>query len=491
MNADFFLDIYTAFRPYAPAMVTLLAFSAASVTSIHVLLSRRSPGSSIAWIALVWLAPLLGVISYLTFGINRIRRRAESLRPPHDSYRAEPIVDAVSPDVLADLLPTSCSQMQRLQPLVDRVVSRPLLPGSKLTPLIDGDETFPAMLNAINGAQNTINLASYIFDNDNTGRQFISALEAAQKRGVEVRILVDAAGLRYSFPSAYSRFKQAKLRAVRFHPSLFPPHVMTINLRNHRKIMVVDGKLGFTGGVNIRSHHIIKEKHRSPARDLHFKVEGPVVAHLQEVFVDDWHFASKEELRGIGYFPPLERVGDSLARGIPDGPDENLDKLRWTILGAITSARSSVRIMTPYFIPDQSIVAALTLAALREVDVEIILPSHNNLPLVHWACMAHLRPILGWGCKVFFTDPPFDHTKLMVVDDIWILCGSANMDPRSLRLNFEFNLECWSHELAEDLNEFIDSRLDEATELTLEEYDSRSRILQLRDAIAALLSPYL
>ena len=484
-------NAYSTIEPYFPVVFTGLVITAATITSLHVILSRRDPGSSIAWIALVWLAPVVGVISYLALGINRIERRAESLRDDDKAFFSIPDVDPVTPEILNDRLDDGNRHLRQLLPLVDRVVERPLLPGNKLEPLFDGDQAYPAMLEAIEQAETNINLSTYIFDNDETGRRFVAALEAAHKRGVEVRVLIDAAGLRYSIPSIYSRLRRADIRAARFLPSLFPPHIMTINLRNHRKIMVVDGEIGFTGGINIRSHHVLEEQPSFPARDLHFRVDGPVVAQLQEVFVDDWEFSTGEKLRGPDYFPSLCECGDSLARGIPDGPDEHLDKLRWTIKGAVSTAERSVRIMTPYFIPDPALVSSLAVASLRGLQVDIILPGVNNLPFVDWASMAHLRPLLHRGCRIFYTPAPFDHSKLMVVDGVWFLCGSANIDPRSLRLNFEFNVECWDSTLAASLDSYLDDRIEQAEQLTLEDYDDRSRLLKVRDGVAALASPYL
>ncbi len=492
MQSAFFSEVYQAAEPFLPVAFTALAVSAAFLTSMHVILSRRDPGSSVAWIALVWLAPLVGVLSYLAFGINRIKRRAESLRPIEDPCVTIPAVDPVSMEEISEFLDAHQARyLRHLKPLVDRVVRRPLLPGSRLTPLFDGDGAYPAMLEAIENAQSTINFVTYIFDNDEVGRRFVDAFADATKRGVEVRVLIDAAGLRYTFPSIVTRLRKAGVNFARFLPSLFPPSIMTINLRNHRKIMVVDGELGFTGGINIRAHHVLDDQPRFPARDLHFKVEGPVVAHLQEVFADDWQFTTDESLRGERFFPPLTNVGSTLARGIPDGPDEDLDKLRWTVKGSITAARDRIRIVTPYFIPDPSMVSALGVAALRGVEVDIILPGVNNLPFVQWASNDHLRPLLERGCRVFYSPPPFDHSKLMIVDRTWFCCGSANIDPRSLRLNFEFNLECWDPPMAADLDDYLSSRIEQSEELTLEAYDERSRLVELRDGAAALMSPYL
>ncbi len=491
MNADVLLDAYEAIQPYTAVLFTVLAITAATLTSFHVLLSRREPGAALAWIALVWLAPLVGVIAYLALGINRIRRRAEQLRPYHYEVHGPSVVSPVTADNLDDHLPDVHHELQQLVPFVDGVVDGPLLPGNRIIPLLNGDQAFPEMLDAIEAAEHHVHFATYIFDNDDVGRRFVATLDAAHARGVEVRVLIDAAGLRYSFPSIYGRLKRAGVPVARFLPSRLPPHIMTMNLRNHRKIMVVDGHLGFTGGLNIRAAHLLESRPTFPTRDLHFRVEGPVVTQMQEVFADDWEFASGEKLRDGDYFPLLPPVGDTLVRGIPDGPDEHLDKLRWTLLGAITAARTRIRIVTPYFIPDKTIVSSLSLAAKRGVDVEIILPELNNLPFVQWASMAHLGPLLAGGCTLHLKPPPFDHCKLVTVDDLWVLVGSANIDPRSLRLNFEFNLECWSPPLANRLNQVIDESLDGGRVLTLEEYDARSRLLRLRDGVAALFSPYL
>ena len=183
-----------------------------------------------------------------------------------------------------------------------------------------------------------------------------------------------------------------------------------------------------------------------------------MVTQLQEVFTDDWLFTTGEALRGDSWFPKTESAGQVLARGVTDGPDENFEKLLWTLLGAISIARYSVRIMTPYFLPDPAVVSALNLAAMRGVQVDIILPARINLPFVLWASRAMWSQVLQHGCRIWLTPPPFDHSKLMLVDGCWVLLGSANWDPRSLRLNFEFNLECYDVELAQRLDRWVETK---------------------------------
>jgi cardiolipin synthase len=274
--------------------------------------------------------------------------------------------------------------------------------------------------------------------------------------------------------------------------SLFAPwRVVTINLRNHRKVMVVDGCKAFTGGMNLRQGNLLKSHPRSPVQDLHFRIEGPVVTSLQEAFVNDWAFATNEVLDGEKWFPELKETGGVIARVIMDGPDGDYEKLRWTLLAALAEAQTSIQIVTPYFLPDPVLIGALNLATLRGVRVDIILPAKNNLPFVQWASRALWWQVLKRGCYVWLTPPPFDHSKLMIVDDHWVLLGSANWDTRSLRLNFELNVEGYGRDFAVTMKEIVRKKLAGAHAVTLAEVDARSVPGKLRDAIARLFSPFL
>jgi cardiolipin synthase len=285
--------------------------------------------------------------------------------------------------------------------------------------------------------------------------------------------------------------REQGVRYARFLPALPLGHLVSLNLRNHRKILVADGRLGFTGGLNLRVGHWLARQPSSPVQDLHFRVEGPVVAQLQRAFAEDWHFTTGETLSGSTWFPDLDCVGSVFARGIADGPDEDFETLRWMLLGALAAARRSVRIMTPYFLPEPAIISALNLAALRGVSVDILLPAKSNLPFVQWASTAHWWQVLERGCRIALTPPPFDHAKLFVVDDCWTLLGSTNWDPRSLRLNFEFDVECYDTALARRLTAWFEDRRQAARPVTLAEVDARSKLVRLRDGIARLLTPFL
>jgi cardiolipin synthase len=209
------------------------------------------------------------------------------------------------------------------------------------------------------------------------------------------------------------------------------------------------------------------------------------------VFAEDWAFCTGEVLKGEPWFSAVESEGPVLARGISNGPDDDFEKLRLTILGAIACARSSILVVTPYFLPDASLITALNVAAMRGVEVDIVLPAENNLTLVKWASTALLWQVLERGCRVWLSPPPFDHTKLMLVDGLWTLLGSANWDPRSLRLNFEFNAECYDRELATSLTDRVRSKMQQSRPLTLAHVDGRPLPIQLRDGVARLFSPYL
>ncbi|MFT5523293.1 MAG: cardiolipin synthase [Pirellulaceae bacterium] len=212
---------------------------------------------------------------------------------------------------------------------------------------------------------------------------------------------------------------------------------------------------------------------------------------MQEVFADDWSFCTGEVLDAEIWFPQIVARGDVLARGIPDGPDENFESFRHAILGAVACAESSIRVVTPYFLPDAALITALNVAAVRGIAVDIVLPGKNNIPLVQWASTSLLWQFVERGCRVWISPPPFDHAKLLVVDDVISFVGSSNWDPRSLRLNFEFNLECYDRSLAANLRAIIRDRIRRGRRLSLEELDGRSLAIRLRDGIARLASPYL
>jgi len=476
-----------SFSAWWPKVGSALSLLMALSASVHVVLHKRDVRSAAGWFGLVWLAPVIGPILYFLLGINRIRRRAVALRRGAMQKLTSGAQDA-SAGGLQGLV---SGHLAELSGAIHRVTERPLHRGNHVEPLWDGDGAFPAMLAAIDAAERSIALCTYIFEARGVGRRFIEALGRAQARGVEVRVLIDDVGARYAFPRPDRALRKMGVRAALFMPALPVWRAAYLNLRNHRKILVVDGKLGFTGGTNIRECNMLSHAPRHPARDLHFRIEGPVVAQLQEVFVEDWEYTTGEALEGDAWFPELVPCGVALARSIADGPDDDIDKFTWTLHAALACAAKSVTIVTPYFLPDTALTTALSTAALRGVAVDVVLPERSNLTLIQWAMTRQLEEVLGHGVRVWLTPPPFEHTKLMVVDEEWVLFGSANWDARSLRLNFELGVECYDHELAFSLLEEVQRRRAQARELSPEELLSRPYGLRVRDGFVRLLMPYL
>ena len=473
----------TQFWPHIAAGFHVLA---GVLATTHTLLHKRDTRAAIIWVSVIWTLPIVGPLLYLALGVNRIRRRA--IRLGVHSTLNRPV-----PENLGEPEPAGAEHLQHIARVVSRITQQPLVAGNHLEPLIAGDAAFPAMLAAIDTAQKSVTLCSYIFDNDASGQKFVTALKRAVERGVAVRVLIDAAGARYSWPPITWKLRRAGIPFAKFLPaSLFTPwRVATINLRNHRKLLVMDGRLAFTGGMNIRHGNMLAEKPPHPVQDLHFRVSGPIVTTLQEAFANDWAFTTEEILAGPTWFPELAETGNVIARVITDGPDADFEKARWTLQAALAEAQSSIKIVTPYFLPGTALITALNLAALRGVRVDILLPAKNNLPLVHWASRALWWQVLERGCHVWLTQPPFDHSKLMVVDGHWVLLGSANWDTRSLRLNFELNVEAYGRAFAAEMEKIIARKIAGAREVTLAEMDGRPILIKLRDAIARLFSPYL
>jgi cardiolipin synthase len=448
----------------------------------HALLYKRDARASLSWCLWIFVLPIIGAAMYYLFGINRVQRKALKIR---QRKKALPRGATAGTEV-------SFANASALSTLVSRVTQRPLLGGNQIRPLRNGDEAYPEMLRAIEGARRSIGLSTYIFDWDRSGQAFGQALAAAVERGVEVRVLIDSVGSRYSIPTAPTRLRRLGVRTETFLPVFNPFMISAFNLRSHRKSLTVDGEVAFTGGINIREGHVLALAPRSPVRDLHFRIEGPVVTQIQEIFADDWQFSSGERLEGERWFPSeVATPGQAPMRMISSGPDQEFECTKWAILGALIEARTKVEIVTPYFLPDSTLISALNVTAMRGVSVEITIPKASNLPFVDWASRAQIWQVLDRGCRVFLSGQPFDHSKLMRVDRAWLLLGSSNWDNRSLRLNFELDLECWSEDAAIALDPYMNALRAESEELTLDALRETRLPARLRNSVIRLASPFL
>jgi cardiolipin synthase len=446
--------------------------------TVHVLLNKRDIGTSVSWIGIAWLSPLFGAVLYFALGINRVKRRAQRLRRERSHLFLVPDVAPGAPEA---------DPLTPLEYAIGRLTGLSTEQGNAVELLRNGDGAYPAMLAAIDGAQHSVGLLSYIFRADAVGDAFIAALIRAHRRGVQVRVLIDGIGSGYFWSVTYNRLREAEVPVARFLHSYFPWRTPFLNLRNHRKLLVIDGRLGFVGGINIGAENMLAKAPRHPVRDTHFRIEGPVIEQLVEAFADDWLFQTGERLLDEAWFPKLEAVGGVTARVITSGPDEDIEQIEFVALHAISCARKSIRVVTPYFLPPDVLTTALGLAAMRGVMVDVVVPERSNHTLLDWARRVPLRALVAAGCRVWLLPPPFDHSKLMTIDDSWSLIGSANWDTRSFRLNFELNVEIQHHALAR--------RLVEATQagrkLTLAEIEGDRLLLRLRNSAARLLQPYI
>jgi cardiolipin synthase len=462
----------------------------------HALTTKRDPRSAWGWIAVCWLFPFAGPTLYFLFGINRLQTRAREVspgRPKSLSIGPEHANDARNGgDPVCHWLPDSLAQIART---ADVVTHLPLLDGNHILALHNGEQAYPAMLDAIERARHWIALGTYIFDNDSVGRRFVDALSRARARGVEVRVLIDGVGERYSLHPIGRVLRRSGVEVAIFNPLRLLPPSLHLNLRNHRKLLLVDGTTGFTGGMNIgRRHQIDNPAHRHAASDVQFQVGGPVLNQLLEIFVEDWNYSSRAAWATApttGACADASNSNPAICRVIAAGPNEDYDHLSLVLQAAVSAAQKRVLMMTPYFLPPAELLAELQAAALRGVDVQIILPAVNNLPFVHWATRNMLGDVLRYGVRVFYQPPPFSHTKLFVVDSAYSQIGSANMDARSLKLNFELALEVYDQQLARQLSQHFEHIRSMSERITETDLHQRRLPTRVRDAFFWLFSPYL
>jgi cardiolipin synthase len=457
----------------------LVGVALAIAVTVHALLRKRRVSVAVGWIGLAWLSPIFGSALYLLLGINRVYRRARKMRgrpseatpPPDDD-------DAVVPE-----------ELWPLDRAIRRITGAPALTGNRVRLFRNGDTAYPEMLAAIRGAKASVAMSSYIFRDDATGREFCDALAEAKARGVEVRVVIDGIGGGYFTTPAYRRLTAAGVRAALFMHSALPWRMPFLNLRNHKKLLILDGQVAFTGGLNIAVDNRLATDSAHPIRDTHFRLEGPIVDQLAFAFAADWAFADGENLDGPPWFTDPQPVGDVVARAVTSGPDADVQKIEQVVIQALGCARRKVRIATPYFLPDELVIGALTQAATRGVLVEVVIPKIGDHRFIDWAMRAHLEPLLQSGVRIYLDQPPFDHMKAMVVDDVWCFVGSANWDMRSFRLNFELNVEMIDADLAAHLDGLIRAKMDRL--ITAEDLAARALPLRLRDAGVRLLLPYL
>jgi cardiolipin synthase A/B len=406
-------------------------------------------------------------------------------------FRSRGVVKFRVRDATMKVDDSTLGSARELTRFVGELSSLPVHPVHSFEILVNGEAAYPSMLEAIKRARKAIFVSVYQFDNDSVGKRFANAMSAAVERGVEVRVLLDSLGTCLHWPRIKSTLISQGIQVATFNSVSSFRRLRQLNTCYHRKIIVIDHSIGFTGGMNIRKAHMVSEPSFIPLQDVHFRLEGPVIEHLQAAFVMDWESATGERVRAA---PCVFRQDiadvDIWARGIPSGPRQRVGTISALILGALSIARRSIHIVSPYFVPDKKVSSMLVAAALRGVEVSIVSPS-ENIPFVSWAAMPIFEELLEGGCRVFLAPPPFDHSKILVIDEEWALIGSSNWDQRSFYLNMEFDLECWGKRAVRPLVELIDSKKRISFALSVEELRSRFSSGWVQRLAARLLAPLL
>ncbi len=471
---------------------------------LHALQRRRNASATILWIFVAWSFPLFGPLLYLAFGIDRVPNKGLlkkatnqlMMRQRNERHEAEGPFVAWHYDYRTDLSSIENEFIRKLNLSIDGLnPDHPLLDGNRIEPLLCGDQAYPLMLQAIRSAKQHIHIQSFIIARDDTGRKFLDALKAKAEEGVKVRLLFDRFGSTPAyFGGMFRKYRNIPNLEIQGWTQANPfKRQFQINLRNHRKNLVVDGTTAFFGGVNISSENITANGHQA-IRDYHFKVEGPLVHELQYSFLRDWFFMTEEPLDALlcpEHFPEMHSTGSAMARVIDSGPSAPPELAGEAFFNAIVMAQSQVRIVTPYFVPTNDILKALRSAARRGVDVRIVVPKENNHRYAGLASKALYEELLDAGVRIFERRPPFMHAKAMVVDDAIAVVGTANLDVRSLELNYETTVLINDESTVDKLKLIIHEDIDQGTELNLNKWVQRPAIQKLAENLCALMTPIL
>ncbi len=472
----------------------------AGVFSFDVLLHKHRPVSAVLWLAAVWAFPYVGALLYLVFGVDRVQRGGEERRASKALVRERAAQRPLFEKLVIDFDRTSDDPLELAASHILRgtdpaVPANRVLRGNHVEFLIDGDQFYPELLEAIESSQHSVHVQTYIFGRDALGRSILDALEKKAREGVAVRLLYDRFGSAYAhFGRFFERSKKAGVKVCSISQANPLKGRFQINLRNHRKVAVIDGAIGFVGGINIAKVNSTRYHGAPPIRDYHAKLLGPAVSDLQIQFLYDWYFASKEpldRLLGPECFPQIEPAGDALVQVVPGGPEVGGRGLADAFFAAIVAADKSVSIMTPYFVPDEPIVHALRYAAIRGVDVRLVVPKYNNHWYTGFAARSLYTPLLRVGARVYERRPPFMHAKALVVDDVYAMLGSANMDYRSLHLNFETNIEVVEPGFVSKLRNQIEKEIALSDEVTWQRHSARTLPRRLTENFCFLLQPLL
>lgn len=461
----------------------LYIFSAIGVIFV-IILENRNPLKTITWTLILMFLPLLGLIIFFFFGEDGRKKRLIS----HKMFKK------LNRKTLArferDEVMESPEEYSGIVSLIKKLKGSSVYNGNKITFYTDGESKFKALLEEINKAEKFIHIQYYIYMDDEIGRKVRDALIQKASEGVKVRLIYDDVG---SWKAKRRFFNDMQKHGIDVQPFLkvtFRFLASRVNYRNHRKVVVIDGKVGFVGGMNIADRYI-KGINNGVWRDSHIKVEGKAVAGLQTAFLVDWYYSRKEFLASDHYFPQTEVKGDNLMQIITAGPIGLYKSIHLSFLEAIYNAKESIYIQTPYFIPTDALMLAIQTASLRGIDVRLMIPRRCDTTFVHIATQSFLQEILDAKVKVYFFEAGFLHSKLMIIDSNLVITGSANMDIRSFEHNFEIDAFIYNETTCSKAKEIFFDDMAQSTLLLAKEWQSRSRIKKLKESIVRLFSPLL
>ena len=439
---------------------------------------NKSPNAILAWLWALLLFPFIGAMFYLLIGSERVARRRLAL------------VRALETEIGQKIRRRQEAESALQMPELERVNGFRQSSGNSVALLPDGTSFFPVLLEIISSAEHFLHLEFYIWGKDRAGKIVREALVKAAKRGVQVRVLVDEMGslwLRRAFfaplleaGGEFSWFHSFSPRRGRFH----------LNLRNHRKLVIADGTTALIGGMNIGDEYW-RGSDAPPYRDLAVRLRGPVVTQLSEIFAQDWYFATDRALKALEYYPVIEPSGEVAAQVVPGAPDNEIDEIQLTTIALLHRAEKCIRLMTPYFVPETTLLAALQLAAMRGVDVAILVPEKCDHFYMTHVMRSYYDDLLPHGIRIFEYHPRMLHAKAVTVDRRYTMTGSANLDIRSQRLNFELNVLVACRNTTEALDRLFDDNVANARQVTEESYAKRPFRHKIAEAIFRPAAPLL
>ncbi|MDR6552165.1 cardiolipin synthase [Paenibacillus qinlingensis] len=467
-------------------LLLLFIFQAATI----LICEYKRPAKSVAWLSILFIFPIIGFIMYVFIAREYVRRkRVHVLASPYDDKRefqgATSKVGSVSQNGVDSFL----AGEQRLREWLRHVPHAPITAWNRVEVLTNADVAYEAMLQEIRKAQHHIHFEFYTIRDDAIGLRFQQALLEKAKEGVIVRVTYDGIGS-HSLSKAYTEtMKRAGIAVQPFLKPLIAFFDKRLNYRNHRKIVVVDGLVGFVGGINIGNEYVGGDPKLGFWRDTHLMLQGDSVYDLQRTFLTDWFFVSGERLVGHSYYPSHSVQESSFVQVISSGPDVRWDAIQEMYFAGLIAAKQRIWMTTPYFIPDPGIIMALKSAAISGVDVRIILPFKADSLIVQYASRSFLQELLQVGVRFYLYRKGFIHAKVIIVDDIMATSGTANVDLRSFFSNFELNAVMFDEKVIRRLESDFEMDLKECTEVRLDEFERRSRSEKRKERIARLLSP--